>query len=150
MNVTDKFWECKSLQQLTAEEWEQLCDGCGQCCLHKFIDDETGELFGTDVACKLLDTTSCRCTKYETRHQYVPDCTTLTLQNVHDFDWLPATCAYRLRAAGKPLPDWHPLVTGRADSVHIALQSVRDKCISERDVLDIESRIIENVTQFDK
>lgn len=130
-----KFWE-KPLAALDRGEWEALCDGCGRCCLHKLEDDETGEIYPTNVACKLLDLKTARCTNYRGRRAFVPDCVRLTAANVGTIDWLPATCAYRLRAEGKPLYDWHPLVSGDPESVHRAGISIRGWTVSERDAGD--------------
>lgn len=113
-------------------EWESLCDGCGKCCLHK-IRETDGTLSFTNVACRLLDTHSCRCGNYSRRKALVPDCVVLTPVTVKKIDWLPETCAYRLVREGRDLPDWHPLVSGDADSVHRAGISMQDRCISERD-----------------
>jgi len=126
-----EFWQGKTLVDLTAAEWEALCDGCGRCCLHKLEDEDTGELYFTNVACRLLDLTTCRCRKYARRVELIPDCFVLSPSNPELFEQLPSTCAYRLLAEGRPLPDWHPLVSGDADSVHRAGISVRDKVVSE-------------------
>ena len=102
------FWETKSLSEMTAEEWESLCDRCGRCCLLKLEDEETGDVYYTSVACQLLDTNSCQCTDYSNRQAVVPECTVLTLKDVEQFHWLPETCAYRLIHENKQLFDWHP------------------------------------------
>lgn len=135
-------WE-KPLALLTRPEWESLCDGCGKCCLHKLEDDLTGEIYATNVACKLLDRQSCRCSSYKTRRAYVPDCIRLSAANVDRFAWLPTTCAYRLRAEGKPLPAWHPLLTGDPESVHSAGISVRGWTISENEAGDLEQHLVD-------
>ena len=127
------FWERKDLGELSRAEWESLCDGCGKCCLMKVEDDETGEVTPTNIACRLLDLDSCRCSDYRHRKAHVPDCTRLSAANVHEFYWLPTTCAYRLRAEGRPLPDWHPLVSGDSGTVHEAGISVRGWTVSEVD-----------------
>ena len=108
------FWKTKKMSQMTQAEWESLCDGCGKCCLNKIIDTDTNELHFTNVACKLLDTESCQCTHYKTRHKYVKDCVRLTPRNVKQIRWLPSTCAYRLVAEGKDLYDWHYLSAATA------------------------------------
>ena len=128
------FWERKTLAEMTTEEWESLCDGCAKCCLHKFEDEDTGEIYTTNVACKLLDTFKCRCTDYPHRHARVPDCIQLTAQNAAQLKWMPSTCAYRLLAEGKPLFAWHPLISKDPQSVHTAGISLRGKVISERDI----------------
>jgi uncharacterized cysteine cluster protein YcgN (CxxCxxCC family) len=129
--VTEKedlrpFWE-KPLDALTRTEWEKLCDGCGRCCLIKLEDEDTGAIYPTSVCCKLLDRESSRCRDYRHRRAHVPDCIRLTLEKLKKIRWLPPTCAYVLRAAGKPLPAWHPLLTGDPDSVHRAGVSVRGR-----------------------
>lgn len=128
------FWEAKSLAEMTAAEWESLCDGCGQCCLHRFEDEDTGEFFVTHAACRLLDLTSCRCKHYETRHRYVPHCVVIRPGKLSSYRWLPDTCAYKRLAHGKALPEWHPLLTGDPESVHRAGVSVRGFAVSEDDV----------------
>jgi uncharacterized cysteine cluster protein YcgN (CxxCxxCC family) len=140
--VTDSFWE-KPLEQLSRAEWESLCDGCGKCCLHKIEDKDTGEVHATNVACRLLDRHSGRCSSYRGRRAFVPDCIRLTSTNVERFAWLPTTCAYRLRAEGQPLPDWHYLKTGDRDSVHKAGESVRGWTIGEDEAGPIEHHLIE-------
>jgi uncharacterized protein len=139
-----KFWEQKSLAEMTAAEWEALCDGCGRCCLKKLEDEHTGEIAYTDVACRLLDVDRCRCTRYCARTELVADCVSLTPSAVEAFDWLPKTCAYRLIAEGKPLEWWHPLVSGDPTSVHRAGISIRGRAVSERNVHpdEIEERVI--------
>ena len=113
------FWE-RPLASLTREEWEALCDGCGQCCLHKVEDADTGEIYHTNVACKLLDLKTARCSDYPGRRKFVPDCLQLTPDKAGSLDWLPPSCAYRLRADGDPLPEWHYLVCGDREAVHMA------------------------------
>lgn len=139
-----RFWEDKPLDALDRAEWEQLCDGCGKCCVHKLEDDETGELFPTNVACKLLDRHSGRCSNYRHRRAFVPECVRLTPRLAATLDWLPETCAYRLRAEGKPLPEWHHLVSGDPDAVHKAGMSVRGWTVSEVDAGELEDHILED------
>ena len=136
------FWEDKTLVELTSVEWEALCDGCGKCCLHKLEDEETGEFFHTNVACRLLDLTTGCCTRYVDRFRWVPDCVALTPGEVQRVAWLPRACAYRLRAEGQPLPDWHPLVTGDPDSTRRAGVSVCGWAVSERRHRRLENHII--------
>ena len=143
MRKTDSkpFWQVKSLAEMTEGEWESLCDGCGQCCLHKLEDVDTGEVAFTNVACKLLDVESCRCTNYACRKKHVPDCERLTPETVPDLYWLPKTCAYRLLDEGKELAWWHPLVSGDRDTVHEAGISIRDMAVSETGVEDLEEHV---------
>ena len=140
---TGRFWDDKPLDALDRAEREALCDGCGQCCVHKREDEDTGELFATTVACKLLDRHSGRCADYKHRRAYVPECVRLTPRLVAQLDWLPATCAYRLRGEGRPLPDWHPLNSGDPESVHRAGISVRGWTVSEVEAGDLEDHIVE-------
>jgi uncharacterized cysteine cluster protein YcgN (CxxCxxCC family) len=143
--ITDPapFWETKSLDQMSRAEWESVCDGCGKCCLHKLEDEDTGELLPTNVACKLLDRRSGRCTDYKRRKIFVPECVRLTPALLRELDWLPTTCAYRLLEEGKPLEDWHPLISGDPESVHRAGQSVRGWTVSELDAGDLEHHLVE-------
>ena len=141
--VNDKFWETLPLTQLDRAQWEALCDGCGKCCLHKLEDEETGDFYPTNVACKLLDRRSAQCSDYKHRHAFVPDCIRLTPTKLETMDWLPPSCAYVLRADGKPLPDWHYLNSGDRDTVHSAGKSVRGWTISEIDAGDLEMHLID-------
>lgn len=125
------FWKRKALADMSRDEWESLCDGCGKCCLHKIEDIDTSILYYTSVVCRLFDDQRCRCTRYAERTMLVPDCLTLTPENLDAIDFLPDTCAYRLLNEGLDLPDWHPLVSGDPTSVHRAGVSVRGKVISE-------------------
>jgi uncharacterized cysteine cluster protein YcgN (CxxCxxCC family) len=142
MNARKPFWE-KPLATLDRGEWEALCDGCGRCCVHKLEDDETGEIHATNVACRLLDRRNGRCTDYKNRKRLVADCVVLDRGKLGSLDWLPETCAYRLRAAGKPLPDWHYLVSGSRETVHSAGQSTRGWTISEDDAGELEFHMVE-------
>ncbi|WP_138381086.1 YcgN family cysteine cluster protein [Luteithermobacter gelatinilyticus] len=137
------FWKTTPLEKMTREEWESLCDGCGQCCLHKLQDEDTDEIAYTNVACRLLDLHSCRCRNYDIRKLLVPDCVVLSPDQVAAFSWLPTTCAYRLIAEGRDLYPWHPLISGNPDSVHEAGISVRGKAISERDAGELEDHVVE-------
>ena len=114
----DKFWENKTLFEMTPEEWESLCDGCGLCCLHKVEDEDTGEFFLTNVHCKLFNPKTCQCKSYAKRKRFVSDCQALTPKKVSRLGWLPRTCAYRLLSEDKPLPQWHPLITGSKKTTH--------------------------------
>ena len=127
-----RFWETKSLDEMNREEWEALCDGCGRCCLLKIEDEDSGELYYTNVVCEFHDSERCRCTAYRQRSELVPDCIQVTPDVAREQKWLPDTCAYRLLAEGKALFDWHPLISGDPDSIHRAGISVRDKVVSEQ------------------
>jgi uncharacterized cysteine cluster protein YcgN (CxxCxxCC family) len=142
MNAQKPFWE-KPLPTLDRGEWEALCDGCGRCCLHKLEDEETGELYPTNVACQLLDRRNAVCTDYRNRRNLVPDCVRLDRGSLDRLDWLPETCAYRLRAAGEPLPDWHYLISGSRETVHEAGQSTRGWTVSEVDAGELEHHLVE-------
>lgn len=111
------YWQDLPLDALTPEQWESLCDGCGLCCLHKLIDADTDEVHYTRVACKLMDAETGLCRDYDHRSQRVPDCVQLTVAKVSSYDWLPTSCAYRLRYQGLPLPEWHPLNYGNRELV---------------------------------
>lgn len=142
--MRERFWELP-IESLDREEWEALCDGCGKCCLHKLEDEVTGELFPTNVACKLLDRHACRCSNYKMRKALVPDCVRLDMKQLREIDWLPSTCAYRLRGDGKPLPDWHYLVSGSRETIHEAGMSVRGWTISEDDAGDLELHLVDRL-----
>lgn len=136
------YWEAKTLAEMTKTEWEGLCDSCGRCCLNKLEHETTGEIFHTDVVCRLLDMETCRCTSYEDRKRFVPECQILTPQNLKRYSWLPSTCAYRRIAEGKGLNWWHPLVSGSSETVHQAGISVRGRVISERETDDLENHVV--------
>jgi uncharacterized cysteine cluster protein YcgN (CxxCxxCC family) len=128
------FWEVKPLGDMSREEWESLCDGCGQCCLLKVEDEDTGAIYLTSLACKLLDTNSCRCSDYANRKKRVTDCIQMRPKEIDDLSWLPRTCAYRSLQEGRGLEWWHPLVSGDPDTVHAAGVSVRGWARSEKGV----------------
>jgi uncharacterized protein len=131
------FWEKKTLDAMTSEEWESLCDGCGRCCLIKLEDEDTGELYHTDVACALFDAGACRCTDYSNRSKRMLDCVTLTPADVRSLRWLPPTCAYRRIEEGKGLASWHPLVSGDPQSVEEAGVSVKGRVYAREDQVTV-------------
>ncbi|MBD3647367.1 MAG: YcgN family cysteine cluster protein [Pseudomonadales bacterium] len=126
------FWKQKSLEEMTREEWESLCDGCARCCLHKLEDVDTGEVHYTSVVCQYLDQDRCRCTEYERRNELVPNCVWLTPETAKAYKWLPSSCAYRMLAEGRDLEWWHPLVSGDPDTVRTAGISVQGRVVDER------------------
>lgn len=133
--MADKpFWESKSLEAMSDQEWESLCDGCAKCCLQKLEDSDTGQVYFTSIACRLLDRSTCRCSDYSGRQEKVPDCTMVRPLTREKCSWLPSTCAYRLIANGESLPDWHPLVSGDPESIHDAGLSVKFWAVPESDV----------------
>ncbi len=146
MKADTPFWE-RPIDQISRDEWEALCDGCGKCCLHKVEEeDEEAEevrIYPTNVACRLLDRTTGRCTDYRNRKRQVPDCLQLTPEKVRDLPWLPMTCAYRLRAEGQPLPEWHYLLCGDRDAVHHVGESVVGWTVSEVDAGPLEHHIVD-------
>jgi uncharacterized cysteine cluster protein YcgN (CxxCxxCC family) len=132
------FWQTKTLKEMTRAEWESLCDGCGRCCLHKLRDEDTEALAFTNVACRLLNLETSRCSDYAGRRRKIPDCVQLTPAKLKTVDWLPPSCAYRLVYEGKELFDWHPLISGRPESVIEAGVSVAGRALSERDAGPLE------------
>ncbi|MEO1752238.1 YcgN family cysteine cluster protein [Thiofaba sp. EF100] len=143
--MSTRWWATKTLDEMSPQEWESLCDGCGLCCLHKLEDEDDGTVYTTNVACELLDCASARCTDYPNRQRRVPGCTVLRPQDVARFHWLPSTCAYRCLAEGRPLPAWHPLLSGDPDSTRKTGHSVAGRCLSARDIpLDaLEDHIVD-------
>lgn len=135
------FWE-KPLDQLDAAQWEALCDGCGRCCLHKIEDVDTGRIYFTNVTCRLLDNVHGRCGDYANRFAKVPDCLRLSPEKIADLVWLPQSCAYRLRAEGRPLPEWHYLVCGDRDRVQTSGHGVSGWTVGEAEVTDWEEHIV--------
>ena len=142
MNARPPFWE-KPLRSLDRGELEALCDGCARCCIHKLEDEDTGALYATNVACRLLDRKAGRCTDYSNRKKLVPDCVQFDQTNLDRLDWLPETCAYRLRADDKPLPEWHYLISGSRETVHEAGESTRGWTISEDDAGELEWHVVD-------
>ena len=147
--MTEAFWETKTLDEMSQQEWESLCDGCAKCCLHKFIDDDEveDELSSTDylntheyihytnIACSLLNTKTCQCSQYENRTSLVPDCVKLTKENIKDIFFMPPSCAYRRLNEGRGLPSWHPLLNkGKKHVMHQKGMSIRNKTVCETDV----------------
>lgn len=143
------FWELKPLEAMDPAEWESLCDGCARCCLYKLEDEESGEVFYTQVVCRYLEQDACRCGHYAERHRLQPDCVVLTREAVDAFFWLPETCAYRLLAEGRPLPSWHPLVSGDPETVHEAGVSVRSFAIPETQ-LESEDELEDHIIHLNR
>lgn len=136
------FWHQKTLARMNAREWESLCDGCARCCLEKLEDSDTGEVSYTNIGCGLLDVHECRCTNYDQRKRFMPDCEALSPANIPFLKWMPSTCAYKLLSQGKDLPHWHPLVSGDANSVHKAGISVRGRAIPADQAGELEDHIV--------
>ena len=147
--LRSRYWETTPLTKMTQAEWEALCDGCGKRCLNKLEDDETGEVALTRIACRLFDDTTCRCAQYPIRHQFVPECITLSPQNMDkNLYWIPETCAYKRLWTGQSLPDWHPLITGTYETVDQAGVSMKHKTLPEFEIPEDEweDHIIEEPT----
>ncbi|HFB54823.1 MAG TPA: YcgN family cysteine cluster protein [Hellea balneolensis] len=136
--MSSEFWKHKSMSEMTEQEWESLCDGCGKCCCLRMEDEDTGAIYVTDISCKLFDRHACQCGDYQNRVKQVPDCVQLTPENSGKLKWMPHTCAYRLVANGKDLFDWHHLISGSRDTVHEVGMSVRDETLDERDIPESE------------
>lgn len=147
--IKSEFWREKSLNEMTRSEWEAICDGCARCCLHKFIDDENQneeflptdhikqdeEILFTNIACYLLNDKACTCTQYDKRTELVPDCVTLTKENLADIFFMPPSCSYRRLHENKGLAHWHPLLNkGKKSKMHQLGITVRNRVISESDV----------------
>jgi hypothetical protein len=140
------FWEEKALTELTHQEWESLCDGCGKCCLHKLIDEADAEevIHYTDVSCRLLDTKTAQCRDYPNRKQHVPDCVVITPDNVYELDYMPTSCAYRRLAEGRGLASWHPLYHDGSREPMIAAGMSAAGLVDSEDTVeeDLELRIV--------
>lgn len=121
----------KPIDTMTQAEWESLCDGCGLCCQIRVEDEDSGEIALSNVACRYLCLKTHGCTDYLNRQKNVPDCIKVTPQNISELTWLPATCAYRLVAAGQKLPSWHYLICGDKNKVHTRGPSMRGSLLSE-------------------
>ena len=152
MTIEKDFWKHKKLTEMSLEEWEALCDGCSICCLYKIEDEISGKVRLTNVVCRFLDLDTCTCQLYDSRISAMPTCIKLTPSKVKNLDWLPDTCAYRLIMEGKPLPSWHPLVSGDRNSVHKAGVSIKGKVVSETSINmeHLEDYIIEDLTEIEK
>ncbi|AWK13362.1 YcgN family cysteine cluster protein [Candidatus Fukatsuia symbiotica] len=142
------FWQQKTLAEMSDEEWESLCDGCGQCCLNKLIDANTDEIYFTNVACNQLNLKTCQCRHYSRRFEYEKNCIKLTRENLTTLNWLPHTCAYRALAEGHDLPLWHPLLTGSKTAMHGERISVRNIAVHESEVFDWEDHIINKLDRI--
>jgi len=137
------FWKTTPLDKMTPTQWESLCDGCAKCCLHKLQDEETDIVYYTNVACQLLDVQTCRCIDYPNRLARVPECLVIEHCSIEDYYYLPSTCAYRLLAEGKDLPEWHPLQSGSQQSVHDAGISIRGRAIINSDDVDLQAHLVD-------
>ena len=139
------YWQTKTLAEMSPREWEDLCDGCGLCCVIRFEDEDSGDVIPTRVHCKLFDPQACSCSDYANRNAQVPDCIKLTPNNIEQLGWMPKSCAYRRLHEGRPLAAWHHLISGSRETVHTAGVSVRGQTISElalaqpEDALDFEA-----------
>jgi uncharacterized cysteine cluster protein YcgN (CxxCxxCC family) len=138
-----QFWKDKTLSELSPKEWEALCDRCGKCCLHRLEDEDTKEIHFTNVVCSLLDVENCYCKDYMNRSTLVPNCITMTIKDLDAPYWLPSTCAYRLLAEGKQLPQWHPLVSNSQETVFSSGNSIYGRVINENDADDLEYHLID-------
>jgi uncharacterized cysteine cluster protein YcgN (CxxCxxCC family) len=143
MSSVKPWWEIKHLNEMTRFEWEQICDHCGKCCLHKLEDEADGTIYYTEVACSLLDADSCHCTDYQNRQTLVPTCLQLTANNLDQIQWMPPSCSYRLLREGRPLAAWHHLITADKASIHQQGQSIKGKYIDEKEASDLEEHVVE-------
>ncbi len=141
--ISPQFWSEKPLNELNPDEWEALCDSCAKCCLQRLEDEDSGEVYTTNIVCRYLNEDECRCDDYANRSINVPDCVSVTLELLQDPYWLPSTCAYRLLAEGKELPDWHPLISGTPESVISSGNSIRGRVVCETEADDPEFHLIQ-------
>ncbi|HID46948.1 MAG TPA: YcgN family cysteine cluster protein [Chromatiaceae bacterium] len=142
-DLNPDFWKHTPLAKMQPEEWEALCDGCAKCCLHRLEDEDTREIYFTNVHCRLLDLETSQCKDYVNRSSRVPDCITITLKELEDPYWLPSTCAYRLLAEGKSLPVWHPLVSGDPATVFDSGNGITGRTVCEDDADNLEQHLID-------
>ncbi|MCB1859259.1 MAG: YcgN family cysteine cluster protein [Gammaproteobacteria bacterium] len=140
----DQFWNSVPFEQLNLQQWEALCDHCGKCCVHRLEDERTRKIHYTNVACRFLDPTDCRCNTYRNRLSAVPECISVTRELLRDNPgWLPGSCAYRRVAEGKQLPRWHPLVSGNPLTVIESGNSMVGRVVSELDIMDLRHHIVD-------
>ena len=130
----NKFWETKSLVDMSNSEWESLCDKCGKCCVIKLEDYDNKEIHYTNVSCKLLCENTASCSDYHNRKSLVKDCIILSPENLKDLKWMPDTCAYKLLDKGEQLPYWHPLICGNEEDIVKSGNSVKNRVTSEINV----------------
>ena len=143
MKEKNKFWKYKTLKQMTDQEWESLCDGCGKCCLHKLEDIDTREISISNVSFMYLDQNTCACTDYKNRQKNVSDCIKLSTENIEELSWLPHTCSYRLVFNNDDLPVWHHLITGDKNTIHEEGMSVKNYSVNEKDIKDVNEYILD-------
>ncbi len=148
--MTTHFWQQKTLAEMTDSEFESLCDCCGKCCYHKLIDDENDDLIYTNIPCVELNTKTFRCQNYPNREKLGLGCIKLTPQMVGELDWLPESCAYRLINENKPLPAWHPLLTGSYDEMRAAITPQLDNHLYKINVLNWHEYLAEHPDQQSK
>ena len=143
MKEKNKFWKYKTFKQMTDNEWESLCDGCGKCCLHKLEDIDTREISISNVSFMYLDQNTCACTDYKNRQKNVSDCIKLSTENIEELSWLPHTCSYRLVFNNDDLPVWHHLITGDKNTIHEEGMSVKNYSVNEKDIKDVNEYILD-------
>jgi len=96
-----QFWRGRGLTDFSRSEWESLCDGCGRCCLVKLEDEDTGEVYFTDVGCRLLDADKARCADYGHRSRRVKDCLRLDPAKAATLPWPAADLRLPPAGAGR-------------------------------------------------